>query len=441
MPVKASAEKRELILKIYKYFGAESKRKAPFYAWNKVIDRTVQALDISRSFLNKILKKEPVELNEKSVNKCKDSLDSFDKDLIRRVVVGFFSKNEYVSIRKLRVTLEKNHSLKVSKYKLWKTLHELGFRYAKINGNKKALVERKDLVNKRIIFLRTIKQKRNEGYSIVYLDETWVDTHHTASHQWTPPNPSDARKIPLNKGQRFVILHAGCKTGFLPGCELVFKTLSTDGRDYHSEMNSVIFNKWVEEQLVPALPPKSLVVMDNASYHSVIKEGTKAPTSATRKGDMQKWLKDKKIPFDGKMKKTELYEIIKLKKPEPVHKTDEFLRGKGHDVLRLPPYHCEFNPIEMVWGDVKGYVGRENNTFKTNDVKDLIIKGFKTITPEKWTNFCNHVENKIEPQYWKSDHIIEEIPKIIINLDSDSDTDSEGDHDSEGETTDMYWSE
>ena len=197
MPVKASAEKRELILKIYKYFGVESKRKAPFYAWKNVIDRTVQALDISHSFLNKILKEEPVELNEKSVNKCKDSLDSFDKDLIRRVVVGFFSKNEYVSIRKLRVTLEKTHSLKVSKYKLWKTLHELGFKYAKINGNKKALVERKDLVNKRIHFLRTIKQKRNEGYNIVYLDETWVDTHHTASHQWTPPNPSDARKIPL----------------------------------------------------------------------------------------------------------------------------------------------------------------------------------------------------------------------------------------------------
>ena len=150
-------------------------------------------------------------------------------------------------------------------------------------------------------------------------------------------------------------------------------------------MNSVIFNKWVKEQLVPALPPKSLV-MDNASYHSVIKEGTKAPTSATRKGDMQKWLKDKKIPFDGKMKKTELYEIIKLKKPEPVYKTDEFLHGKGH-------------------------------------------------------NFCNHIENKIEPQYWKSDHIIEEIPKIIINLDSDSHNDLEGDHDSEGETTDMYWSE
>jgi hypothetical protein len=61
--------------------------------------------------------------------------------------------------RSFHVTLKKKHSLKLSKYKLWKTLHELGFRYAKINGNKKALVERKDLVNKRINFLRTIKQK------------------------------------------------------------------------------------------------------------------------------------------------------------------------------------------------------------------------------------------------------------------------------------------
>jgi hypothetical protein len=61
-------------------------------------------------------------------------------------------------------------------------------------------------------------------------------------------------KFRPSKGQRFVILHAGCKTGFLPGCELVFKTLSTDGRDYHSEMNSVIFNKWVEEQLFRYFP-------------------------------------------------------------------------------------------------------------------------------------------------------------------------------------------
>ena len=29
------------------------------------------------------------------------------------------------------------------------------------------------------------------------------------------------RKLPLGKGQAFVILHAGCEDGFLNGCELV----------------------------------------------------------------------------------------------------------------------------------------------------------------------------------------------------------------------------
>jgi hypothetical protein len=36
------------------------------------------------------------------------------------------------------------------------------------------------------------------------------------------------------------------------------------------------------------------------------------------------------------MKKTELYEIIKLKKPEPVYKTDEFLHGKGDGKMHCP---------------------------------------------------------------------------------------------------------
>jgi hypothetical protein len=81
-------------------------------------------------------------------------------------------------------------------------------------------------------------------------------------------------------------LNAGCKNGFLPGCDLVFKSISTDGRDYHTEINTKTFEKWVKEQLEPVLPSKSLVIMDNASYHSVREEGTKASTSNSLKGDM-----------------------------------------------------------------------------------------------------------------------------------------------------------
>jgi hypothetical protein len=76
-------------------FGAESKRNAPFYAWNKVIDRTVQALDISRSFLNKILKKEPVELNVQSLY-FDNFKEWFFSKLTRNFLIetySFFEKN------------------------------------------------------------------------------------------------------------------------------------------------------------------------------------------------------------------------------------------------------------------------------------------------------------------------------------------------------------
>ncbi|XP_071132930.1 uncharacterized protein [Mytilus edulis] len=203
----------------------------------------------------------------------------------------------------------------------------------KINKNRKGLVERIDIINQRIQFLRTIKIKREKGYTPIYLDETWVDTNHTTSHQWTSPDESQNRKIPLGKGQRFVVLHAGCETGFLKGCDLVFKGMSTDGRDYHTEMNGKVFEQWVDKQLVPALPPKSLIVMDNASYHSVRVDGTKAPTSNSQKV----FLNEHGLKFDSKFTKPKLYEIIKSKKIAPVYKVDEFLKKKGHDVLRLPP--------------------------------------------------------------------------------------------------------
>lgn len=299
IPPKIPVESKKMMLKVYDYFVAESKRGAPFYSWKYSNKRAAHCLNISLDSLRKILKardeSKPMEFHENNKTFKKDSLDHFDKDVIKNVIYGYFSKNKCVTLRKLKVELDENHGIKLTKYKLWKTLHELGFRYKKLSGQRKALVERVDIVNQRINYLRTIKKKREEGFKPVYLDETWCDTNHTTSHQWAAEDDSKNRKLPLGKGQRFVILHAGCEDGFLNGCELVFKGISTDGRDYHTEMNSKIFEKWVNEQLESALPEKSLIIMDNASYHSVREEGTKTPTSNSRKGDMISWLTKKTI--------------------------------------------------------------------------------------------------------------------------------------------------
>lgn len=37
---------------------------------------------------------------------------------------------------------------------------------------------------------------------------------------------------------------------------------------------------------------------------------------------------------------------------------DELAAKHGITILRLPPYHCELNPIELVWAQVKGHVAK-----------------------------------------------------------------------------------
>ena len=193
--------------------------------------------------------------------------------------------NITVSLRSLKSKLKEHYGLSITKVTLWKTLRQQGFRYGKVGQTKTALLERKDIAERRFQFLRSIKETREREKTIVYLDETWIDTHTYPGTQWLPPSGETGRKLPASRGQRFVILHCGSeKIGFLPGCDLVFASKSNDGRDYHSEMNGRIFFQWVQDKLIPALPSESVIVMDNASYHSVQVEGTRTPTSATKKG-------------------------------------------------------------------------------------------------------------------------------------------------------------
>ena len=39
----------------------------------------------------------------------------------------------------------------------------------------------------------------------------------------------------------------------------------------------------------------------------------------------------------------------------------------GHVVLRLRTYHCILNPSELIWSQFKGYVARQNTTYKLPD--------------------------------------------------------------------------
>ena len=66
-------------------------------------------------------------------------------------------------------------------------------------------------------------------------------------------------------------------------------------------MNFENLSLWVKEKLLPNLPEKSLVVQD-APHHSVHKN--KLPTTASRKPEIQEWLRNMEISFSEDMMKS-----------------------------------------------------------------------------------------------------------------------------------------
>ena len=106
--------------------------------------------------------------------------------------------------------------------------------------------------------------------------------------------------------------------------------------------------------------------MDNVPYRTVKTKESWAPTSKTLKADMQVWLTERNISWKAGMLKSELHELVKKNKPEPQYVCHRMALEQGFVVLRLPPYHCIFNPIELIWDWIKGKVAKENKTFKNS---------------------------------------------------------------------------
>ena len=85
------------------------------------------------------------------------------------------------------------------------------------------------------------------------------------------------------KGQHLIVVHAGGETGFVLGANEIFNPVLAIG-DCHGHINGGNFEKWYNK-IILNLPTDSIIVMDNASYHSVQTDRT--PTTATPKADIQ----------------------------------------------------------------------------------------------------------------------------------------------------------
>jgi len=118
---------------------------------------------------------------------------------------------------------------------------------------------------------------------------TWMDTTLKSSRDAFLKGLTTGQKEPSGKGKRLIVLHIGSTEGFVPGGLLCFES-KTNSTDYHDEMNGDTFYEWFVRTL-PLLKENAVIVMDNASYHSVKK--CQMPTMSWKKQKKLDWLENK----------------------------------------------------------------------------------------------------------------------------------------------------
>lgn len=109
---------------------------------------------------------------------------------------------------------------------------------------------------------------------------------------------------------------------------------------FDGALDSEIFQLWVERILVPELNSGDVVIADNLSSHK---------TASARK----------------------------------------MIENAGCQLLFLPPYSPDFNPIENMWAKIKECL-RSIEARGLDALYEAIAKAFSTVTPQDCTGFFRH---------------------------------------------------
>ncbi len=134
---------------------------------------------------------------------------------------------------------------------------------------------------------------------MVFIDETWAKTNMTRTHGWSNRGTPLIDKVPHGHWKTLTFI-AGL------GCGGIVAPCVIDG-----PINGTLFTAWVEQFLIPALKPGSIVVLDNLGSH-----------------------KGKRVR--------------------------SLLRAAGIKLAFLPPYSPDLNPIEQMFAKLKRLLRKAN---------------------------------------------------------------------------------
>lgn len=171
-------------------------------------------------------------------------------------------------------------------------------------------------------------QRLVDAHHLVFIDETWVKTNMTRRYGWAP------------RGERLVsaVPHGHWKTSTFVGALRLSGLTAPMVLD--GALNGEYFLAYVEQQLVPTLQPKDLVILDNLSSHKV---------AGVR----------------------------------------EAIARAGAEVWYLPPYSPDFNPIENLFSKLKALL-RKAAERTVEGLWRKIGELVENFTPEECQNYFRH---------------------------------------------------
>ncbi|XP_072389494.1 uncharacterized protein [Diabrotica undecimpunctata] len=351
---------QRIILNIYSCLRGENSTLSE----NNIVSRICELTKLARTTVLRVIAAGDVSdhsFKRQRVGQNLKKIDKATKDVICRYVYEFYQDNKVLTLEMLQDKLKiyPDYAYK-SLDTLRRVLIECGFSYKKLD-KRMVIMESTRIVIQRQHYLRKIKEYRDDNRDIVYLDETWFYTHDVVQYGRMDDSKKCCLSTPCSRGKRIIILHAGTKSGFVPNALLLSaKNIKQSSADYHEDMTAKLFEKWATEQLLPNVKTNSVIVMDNASYHSRLY--TKIPNTSSKKGDIIEFMENKGMATPSKCTKKELLQLIKQQNFQKEYVIDKLFERHGHMVLRLPPYHCVFNPIEMIWADVKKELRKMNQS-------------------------------------------------------------------------------
>ncbi|KAG9400550.1 hypothetical protein AC1031_010764 [Aphanomyces cochlioides] len=103
-------------------------------------------------------------------------------------------------------------------------------------------------------------------------------------------------------------------------------------------------------------------------------------------------------------------------------------KDRGHEVVFTPPYHSDFQPIEMIWSIVKGAVGRQYNTStKFPDVRERLDREFDCLRSGVIYDCIRHTERKVIDMATYLENLDAADDRAESSLTSDSQSESDDD--------------